>query len=212
MVMLLGDDYVTPIWASNPPQRNQREDNFLSMLSIEQWDAAEFVRALGRLNRDALRQWMGSKDDKWHHILYEMLMDYLNAAPRIPYSAAAERKDRIKGLDLARCSDGTHRKGSECYFPTDGVEHEDKFPRVAKSAYFAGNEINEKAYKFLEAIGVREVDEQVEIEYILKSNYSCESEHPNLKDHRKHLSRFIKFFEGRCRSRKPVLGSFSFYD
>jgi len=29
LVTLLGDDYFPPMWASNPPQRNQREDNFL---------------------------------------------------------------------------------------------------------------------------------------------------------------------------------------
>jgi len=174
MVMLLGDGYLSPIWASNP-QQNHREDNFLSMLGIERWDTVELVKALGRLKKDALGQWMGSKGEQWHQILYEMLMDYLNAAPKSSYAAAAERKDTIMGLDLIRCSDGTYRKGSDCFFPTGEVEHDDKYPRVAKGTYFDSNEENKKAREFLEMLGVREVDEKVEIESLLREQYSQES-------------------------------------
>jgi hypothetical protein len=196
MATLLGDDYVTPIWASNPPQRNQREDNFLSMLGIEQWDAAELVKSLSRLNKDVLGRWMGDKDDKWHQALYEMLMDYMNAAPKYPYTAATERKATITGLDLVRCNNGIYRKGSDCYFPTDGVQNDDKFPRVAKSVYYADKEKNKKAREFLETVGVREVDEKAEIEYILKDRYSQEAvDKKQFKPELSDMARFIGFSE-----------------
>lgn len=196
MVTLLGDDYIPPMWAANPSQRHQREDNFLSMLDIEQWDTAELVKALGRLDKDALGHWMGGKDEKWHQDLYEMLIDFINAAPKYPYTATEERKGTIKGLGLVRCIDAIHRKGNECFFLTDGIEHDGKFPRVAKGVYFANKVENKKAREFLETVGVREVDEKAEIEYILKERYSQEAVdnkqfRPELND----IARFIVFAE-----------------
>ncbi len=35
LVRLLGGSYSSPMWLKNPPQQNQREDAFLSMLSIK---------------------------------------------------------------------------------------------------------------------------------------------------------------------------------
>ena len=175
MVTLLGDDYFLPMWAANPSQRNQREDNFLSMLDIEQWDTAELVKALRGLSKDALGQWMGNKDDNWHHDLYEMLLDYINAASKYPTAAATERTSTIRSLDLVRCSDGTYRKGSDSFFLTDDFDHDDRFPRVARSVYFADKEENKKAHEFLETISVRKVDEKAEIEYILEERYSQEA-------------------------------------
>jgi hypothetical protein len=196
MVTLLGDDYVTPIWASNPPQRNQREDNFLSMLGITQWDVAELVKALGSLNEDVLGQWLVGKDEECHQVLYEMLMDYMNAAPKYPNTGAAERRDAIKRISLVRCSDGTYRKGIDCYFPTEGAGLDGKFPRVAKGVYCADKEDRKKAREFLQTVGVREVDEKAEIEYILKERYSQEAVdkkqfRPELND----MARFIGFVE-----------------
>ena len=196
MVKLLGDNYSTPMWVSNPPQRNQREDSFLSLLNIEQWDVTEFLKALKRLNKDALERWMGDKDNKWHQALYEMLIDYMNSTPKYPHTLAAERIAAITCIGLIRCIDGIYRKGSDCFFPTDGIKHDDKFPRVSKGVYFSDKEENKKALEFLVTIGVREVDEKAEIEYILKERYSQEAEDkeqftPEFND----ISRFIVFSE-----------------
>jgi hypothetical protein len=174
MATLLGDGYFPPMWAANPSQRNQREDNFLSMLDIEQWDTSELVKALDMLNKDNLGNWMDGKDEKWHQDLYELLIDFINAAPKNSYTAAEERKGIIKGLSLVRCTDAIYRKGSECFFPTDGIEHDGKFPRVAKGVYFVNKEEIKKVHNFLVMVGVREMDEKAEIEYILKERYSQE--------------------------------------
>lgn len=196
MVTLLGDDYSPPMWAANPSQRNQREDNFLSMLDIEQWETADLVNALDRLNKNSLEHWMGGKDEKWHQGLYEMLFDFINASPKFPYNAAKERINTIKCLSLVRCRDGTYRKGSECFFPGDRIEHVDKFPRVEKGLLFANKEEIKKVSDFLVMVGVREVDEKAEIEYILKERYSQEAVDkeqfaPELTD----ITKFISYAE-----------------
>ena len=196
MVMLLGDDYATPIWASNPPQRNQREDNFLSMLDIEQWDTAKLVKALDEMNEIARAKWMDSKDDKWHQTIYEMLMDHLNTAPKYPHNEVENRKRAVAKINLIRCNDGAYRKGKNCFFPTEEVEQDDKFPRVAKGVYVSGNEQNKKAREFLAEVGVREVDEKVEIESLLKEQYSQEAvDKKTFRPNINHIKRFVAFIQ-----------------
>lgn len=195
LVTLLDDDYCPPMWVSNPPQRNQREDNFLSMLEIEQWDTGDLVKALTCLNQETLSQWMGDNDEKWHQALYGMLNGFINKAPKNYFNnVVEERKHKIKVIALVRCSDGIYRKGNECFFPTDAVEHDSEFPRVAKGVYFADGEKSESVRKFLEIVGVREVDEKAEIEHMLKIRYSQEVVNregfkPQLND----IKRFIEF-------------------
>lgn len=193
---LLGDDYGPPIWAANPPLKNQREDNFLSMLGVEQWEISELVEALGRQNDESLSQWMGGKSDKWHYDLYELLMDFMNAAPKYPSTLAVERRTMIKSLCIIRCADSIYRKGSECFFMTDGIEPDRKFPYVAQCVYSANKEENAKSFEFLKTVGVREVDERAELEYTLKERYSRDAVikkrfRPDLHD----TKRFVDFAE-----------------
>ncbi len=144
LTMLLDDGHAAPIWAANPPQRNQREDNFLQMLDITLWDTDKLVEALDRKDQDAREQWMKKKDDKWHQRLYELLGDHPNP--------------KVAQLNLILCSDGRYRKGDECYFPTNEVAPDEKFPLVRKEVYAPGDEENKDARKFLEAVGVCELD------------------------------------------------------
>lgn len=196
MVTLLGDDYFPPMWAANPSQRNQREDNFLTMIDIKQWNIAELVKALGSLNKDSLVNWINGKDEKWHQDFYLMLIDFINAAPKYPKVAATERKNAIKRISLVRCSDGIYRKGSECFFPNNGIEHDVKFPRVAMGMYIVDKVENKKAREFLETVGVREVDEKAEIEYILKERYSHEAvEKKQFRPEVSDMAQFIAFAE-----------------
>ncbi len=194
LVTLLGDDYHAPMWVANPSQRNQREDNFLSMLEIEEWSVASLVSSVSKMNDEARSAWMEKKDDEWHRDFYEQLADYLSSAPKIPSNAAQDRRHAVAGIGLVRVSNGTYRKGSECYFPTEEVEHDARFPRVAKQVYYSGEDSNKKVRDFLEAVGVREVDEKVEIEYTLKERYSQEAaERESFKPELKDISRFIVF-------------------
>jgi hypothetical protein len=182
MVKLLGDDYFPPIWAANPPQRNQREDNFLSMLTIEEWTEKDLVSALSEMDVESRTKWMSTKADEWHQRLYIELEDH-----------AYDLED----VAFIRTSDGKYFKGSNCYFPTEEVEKDDRFPRVAKGVFLSGKNKDQqkKARDFLAEVGVREVDEGVEIEGLLRVYYSYNSQRPKRKDHYSHLRRFMRFLK-----------------
>jgi len=171
LVRLLGGSYSSPIWLKNPPQQNQRENAFLSMLGIKNWGTADLVKALGEMSDEDRALWMSSKDDKWHQTLYEILMDYLNE--RRYYSAEIESREKsIAQIKIILCSDGVYRKGEDCFFPTTEIEKDIKYPRLAKRIYTSNREENNDIYQFFIKIGVREVDEKVEIEAILEERYS----------------------------------------
>lgn len=182
LVAILGGEYVPPMWAANPPQRNQREDNFLSMLEIEEWTDDDLGSALSEMDDESRAAWMGMKSEEWHQRLYAFLEDH---------------SSELTDVEVIRIIDGTYRKGSECFFPTDETENDDQFPRVARGVFSSGKnkEQQTKARNFLKDIGVREVDERVEVEQLLRAYYAYKSEVPNRKGHYSHLRRFMRFLK-----------------
>jgi hypothetical protein len=197
LATLLGEGYFPPLWVANPQQRNQREDNFLSMLNISEWNTEKLVSALS-IPSWPIMKWLGEKTDEWHQQLYALLGDFLSTAPSSPYHEARNRKERLAGLPIVRISDGTHSFASKCYFPSDGVDQDDLMPRVAKGVYTSGKseEQKKKAKEFLEKIGVREAGEAEQVEAILKHRYSQaavdrEAFKPDMKD----IGRFIALVE-----------------
>jgi len=173
LVTILAEDYFPPMWVANPPQRNQREDNFLSMLNISEWKTENLVNVLSAQSEPTMK-WLAEKPDEWHQQLYAFLGDFLSNAPSSPYYEARNRKEKLAELRIVRISDGTYSIGSQCYFPSSGVENDDLLPRVAKGIYTSGKseEQKNKAKNFLEKIGVREVGEAEQVEVILKDRYS----------------------------------------
>jgi hypothetical protein len=194
LVRLLGGSYSSPMWLKNPPQQNQREDAFLSMLSIKDWGIADLVKALGEMTDEDRASWMSSKDDKWHQTFYATLMEYLDERR---FGVEAEnRKKSIAAINLICCSDGVYRKGKDCFFPTADVEKDHKYPRVKKGVYASGKERNQKAYKLFETIGVREVNKKAEIEVILEEKYSQNAiESKTFKPDINHIKIFADFIE-----------------
>ena len=175
LATILGKNRSLPLWVANPPQRNQREDNFLSMLNISAWATENLVNELAAESETTMN-WLAEKTDDWHQILYVLLDDFLSTVPSYQSWVASERKRKLSQLRIVRCSDGKHRVGSECYFPSDDVEKDERMPRIVKAIYSSGkNKVHwEKAQIFLKKIGVREVGEAEEIAAILKRRYSCD--------------------------------------
>jgi len=193
LATILGEDYFPPMWVANPPQRNQREDNFLSMLIISEWSTEDLMSALSAQS-EPIRKWLAQKTDEWHQQLYALLGDYLSNAPSSPYYEARNRKEKLAGLRIVRMSDRSYSIGSECYFPSDGVEHDDLMPRVAEGVYTSGKseEQKKKAKDFLEKIGVREAGEAEQVEAILKDRYSQAAvDRKAFKPEIKDIKRFI---------------------
>lgn len=174
LATILGKDYFPPMWVANPPQRNQREDNFLSMLNISEWTTEDLVNALSA-ESEPIMKWLAEKSDEWHQQLYALLGDYLSSASQ-HFPEERNRKEKLAKLRIIRIIDGTYNTGNNCYFPSDGVEHDDLMPRVAKSVYLSGKseQQQKKAKEFLEAVGVREAGEAEQVEAILRDRYSQE--------------------------------------
>ncbi|MBU1399330.1 MAG: hypothetical protein KKH85_10655, partial [Proteobacteria bacterium] len=196
LATILGEDYFPPMWVANPPQRNQREDNFLSMLGISDWKIENLMSELSAQS-EPIMNWLAGKTDEWHQQLYALLGDFLSSAPSSPTYELRNRKQKIAELRIIRISNGTYSVGSKCYFPSEGVEQDDLMPRVAKGVYTSGNsEEQKKAKEFLEKIGVREVGEAEQVEAILKDRYSQAAVDrrafkPDIKD----IKRFIALLE-----------------
>ena len=207
LATLLGEEYSSPLWIANPPQINQREHNFLSMLDISEWTTDDLIRRLedllnssewttdeefiSRLNdldeddqAEQITEWLSEKSDKWHGRLYSLLGDEL--LDDDGYFDDDDYRELFLHLPIVRISDRTYRKGGDCFFPDEDVEHDQTFPRVAKGVCSS-----KKIRKFLKAIDVREVGKAEQVEEILKQRYSEGSINPRKKD----MKSFIEFIE-----------------
>jgi hypothetical protein len=188
-------------WAIGAAQKNSNVDRFLVGLAIRDWDTDAFVELVsektstsGRWNDtpphyvsspdEEFMSWLSGKPVDWHQKLYGLL--YAELIPTV-------RSYKLKGRTIIRLSTGTYGIGGTCFFPTDGVEHDDILPRVDARVYSSGKSkpLQENAKKFLEAIGVREVGEAEQIEAILKQRYQRENLTPRKGD----LKRFITLVE-----------------
>lgn len=180
LAKIIGDGHSPPLWIVNPPQRNQREDRFLSMLKITEWATADLIDELSTKS-EMMIKWLKKKTYDWHRRFYVLLLDELER----------NWSYELQNLRIIRCSDKKYRRGKDCYFPSDGVERGESMPRVAKDLYSSGKDKNQrdKAREFLEKIGVREVGEKERIEAILEDRYRSNGLESKIKD----IKRFIDF-------------------
>ena len=204
LATLLGEDSSQPLWIANPPQINQPEDNFLSMLDISSWTTEELINVLDSQS-DRVTKWLRDKPNEWHQDLYVLLGDFLSRSPSTPLYIARERKEKLSNLRIVRCSDGEYRIGSECHF-LDDVEFEfekeqvqlEEFRYVAKEVYSSGKNNNQqqKSSDFLEKIcGVRKVDEVERIKAILRQRYEDPYTIIPSKLHEEDMKKFIVLVE-----------------
>ncbi len=186
LATILGEDRSLPLWVANPSQRNQREDNFLSMLDISTWAFENLVDALPG-ESEPIPGWLSEKLDEWHQRLYALLSEDLGEENDLWW--------KVKSLRIVRLSNGDFSKGKDCFFPTEETEDDPNFPRVAEGVYSSGSNKRQKdrSRKFLEEIGVRKVGERERIEAILKQRYTKEAEIPTDAVYWKDLKRFILF-------------------
>ena len=182
LAKIIGDGYSPPLWIANPPQRNQREDRFLFMLEITRWTTSDLIDELSEKS-DTIIKWLKRKTYEWHQGFYVLLLG----------ESEGDRSDRLRDLRIVRCSDKIYRRGRDCFFPSDGVEHDKDMPRIAKGLYLSGKDKNQqkKTHEFLKKIDVREVGEKERIEAILRDRYRSNSLELKIKD----IKRFIDFVE-----------------
>jgi hypothetical protein len=200
---LVDYDGEPPQWAIGAAQKNSNADRFLSGLAITEWDVEQFVKlleakaaeGLWKKPNDEFMAWLSKRPIEWHQQLYALLFaDYLSSGPVWQRERLAEK---LKPLRIVRISDGNYSVGNKCFFPSDGVEHDEILPRVDAHVYTSGKSKTQQgnARKFLEEVGVREVGEVEQVEAILKQRYTEEAEIPDEGTYRKDLKRFVALVE-----------------
>ncbi|MFZ2169251.1 MAG: hypothetical protein WAW61_06380, partial [Methylococcaceae bacterium] len=70
--------YKIPLWVANAPQRNQREDNFLDSLKINEWGFEQLSDIFEPTEKEKTEKWLVRKDDKWMMRFYALLNDDSN--------------------------------------------------------------------------------------------------------------------------------------
>jgi hypothetical protein len=189
LVTILGhENYSLPMWVANPQQRNQREDNFLSMLNISEWTIDDLVNSLSS-QPELIMKWIAEKTDEWHIQLYALLGDYLSGGSSTNYYEKQKRKEKLSEFRIVRLSDGSYSIGRNCYFPNENIGRIDMAPFVAQGVYVSGKSEDQKkkAEDFLRLIGVREFGINELVETILKNKYvitpdSQNNFKPDIKD------------------------------
>ena len=206
LAILLEKKRSQPLWVANLPprkrnergqfvqdenarRRNERIDDFLTMLNISEWSIYDFIEILENQPNLATK-WLKKKSNTDHQELYAFLSD---------------KADLCSDLRIVRCSDGKYRIGEECHFPIDDVEYEpqegdtqeEHFHYVAKEVYLSVRSKNQqkKAREFLEGVGVCEVDEAERIKLILRQRYEDPDTIIPSELHEEDMKRFIAFVE-----------------
>ena len=179
---------------SLPTRRNSDIDRFLSGLAITSWGIDNLVHLLKqglsptwwREPDVRLLEWLRSKSGEWHQQLYALL--YRELEPK-------DELRRFGNACIVRISSGEYKKGNDCYFPTGEEQDDPIHPRVDKATYTSGNDGAEqdRAKKFLQAIGVDEVGAREQVEAILKKRYSKKVSVPSEDVHREDMQRFMAF-------------------
>lgn len=201
---LVDYDKGPPQWAASAAQKNSNADRFLAGLDITDWDTDKFVELLSDKAtvgihgsshppyvfydvNDGFMQWLSGKSLEWHQNMYVLLYQDLESRGTL---------SKLKKVMIILLADGGHSPGDKCYFPSDGGEQNELFPRVNADVYLSGKHKvrQEIARKFLEEVGVREIGEAEQIEAVLKQRYDSQKTDtfsPDLAD----IVRFIAFFE-----------------
>ena len=205
LATLLGKDCSQPLWIANPQRLDSSpEDNFLSMLSISQWDIEKLIVVLDNQS-DTVAKWLREKPDDWHQDLYVLLGDFLSRSPSSPLYIARERKEKLSNLRIVRCTDDKYRTGNKCHFLDNKIgsefqgekAQEGEFHYVAKGVYSSGQNENqqEKSHGFLEKIGVCRVDEAEYVKMILRQRYEDPGTIIPSELHEEDMKRFISLVE-----------------
>jgi hypothetical protein len=188
-----------PVWAIGATQRNNRIDNFLDGLEIQDWGIDKFVETLEENTTmgsryisvapyyvtgpdEAFIGWLQRKSPEWLQQFYVLLHDE---------TVQSGLLRRLKTLKIVRLCDGTFGVPAHCFFENDHTG--DGMPTVDALVYSSGRSKpqQEKAKKFLSDLGVRELGEAEEVELILNARYTKGAEIPADKIYLRDLKRFV---------------------
>lgn len=117
LATILGENESLPLWAANAPQRYQREDSFLSLLEIPELNEEDLIDRLSE-KPELIETWLKCKTNEWHQGFYAFLGESLSR--RQSYHIL----HKLRNLEIVRLSDGTYKKGGDCYFPRENSDND----------------------------------------------------------------------------------------
>jgi len=201
--ILLNDDDIQG-FAINASQLNNRVDKFYQALSRKFFYENDLIEYLNILNNDisdeeldnALyyddddrfdeinhkREWLESKSNEWIQNLYALLFDF---------NESWVLDDVSDLISLIKLNNGSfnYAKDSVFFLETEQLNSEFKFANQA--TYLSGKKEKQKqkSKKFLECVGVQNLDESIHIK-LLFQDYEFESEEQHIKD----IDRLVQFY------------------
>ncbi len=195
---VLSDDDITrvagkQVWvAANPPQMNQREDQFLKSLSITEWEWKELNIALSSdSSRTIIDEWLAEMNNESLVNLYELLKHSKEQDKYFDRTYKEYRTNlNVERLRIvrARASAGmTMCRPKDAFFPVDAVTSRPTDINVVEPDFCSGD-----SKTFLEDIGVKPYDEKAAIQKIL-AEYSAARD-PGT-EHYNNVKRFISFWK-----------------
>lgn len=196
LALLLGDDHTPPLWVSNPPQRNQREDRFIESLDIGGWGWDELAEMFSDCmfddeQREQIEAWICAKTDDQMLKLYALLGE---AGDRHDQHVNASQLEIIR---IATDKGDQHVAPSKAYFPPedDASSLPAGVPFVKVSVYQAGRSETQKtlARSFLTQAGVRVYDIRAGIERILEQYPPTKA--LTLRTHIGHIRQFVRYWK-----------------
>ncbi len=179
---LLNKPKGAPLWAANPPQRHQCEDNFLAGLGIEQLELEKLVLHFSSIP-ETMEAWLKSKSMPWHRSFYALLITTFSE------NASSEYQATLRNLPLVRLASGRYQVGRQSCFPVDQMDVKHKLQPVERATYSVDNQDVDQAKKFLKAIGVREYSLTDVVVDLIIPEYE---EHVPRKRHFKHIATILK--------------------
>ena len=193
LILLINDGRKAPILASNPPQKNQREDKFLDSLDIEEWGLDELLRSIGNCfsqeKQIRIESWLNKKDDAWMMRFYALL-------------ASTSKYQRANLLDKSPIIKVSNNLGDKNVIPADAFfppENKDSvLPAeiffVKPSVYLDGRASHQKqlSHDFLSAI-VQPYDTKASV---LKRLAVYDYSNPDVSaDHYKDIKLFVSYWK-----------------
>lgn len=205
---VLGDEglsvmtgFAPPLWAANLPPQQQRTEQFLKSLAIDEWGWSKLAESLSysgllhefsiqdKVKQKRIESWICSMSDDKLMRLYALLGEaYFHKSDCSPCSA----------LRIIRVFDGNgdaHVSAVDAFLsPEEGITLPPEILSVKPQVYLKGRSDEQRKYAlmFLKHIGIRSFDEKAAAELRI-TFYSHPPEHPP-KEYLKDVAQFVLLY------------------
>ena len=191
MAMIIEQEDVK--WVANPPQINQRIDQFLSSLNVDHWGWEQLEDYLYA----DMSNFLDLKDSAWLKNFYLFLYD---AMVRQDVSGSL-----CSGWEILRSPEGKYMTGKDYFFPSS-VHASDQISFLPEELLEYTPEFKQLTLReFYQKIGVRLLGEREEIELILKEYYRTMNLAVSHEMHLDHVERIIRYWKSNGNDIFPVL-------